>query len=167
VLLSPGHLGPAFDAFLNVRVQPARQFSLSLFALAPVLASQLERSEGNYAQRSIAIGATADLHVLARPLLLTVGIGGTALISFIHPSLNADSEPTFVARDSVKRTAAILARTQLALPLTAGVRLSARVAIGMTVPELKLLFQGNEIASWGRPFVAATLGVELALPGSR
>jgi hypothetical protein len=132
-----------------------------------VIASALERTEGRYAQRSIAIGATADLHVLERPLLLTVGIGGTALISFIHADLSSDSAAEFIARDSVKRTAAILARTQLALPITGGVRLSARVSIGMTVPELKLLFQGNEIASWGRPFLAVTLGVELALPGSR
>jgi hypothetical protein len=53
--------------------------------------------------------------------------------------------------------------------LASVLRLTARVMIGIGVPELRINFvdSSNQVASWGHPLVVATLGLEFALPWRR
>jgi hypothetical protein len=52
--------------------------------------------------------------------------------------------------------------SELALAANAShwLRLRATVLVGATAPRPVIQFEGEEVASWGRPFATATLGIE-------
>ena len=54
-----------------------------------------------------------------------------------------------------------LARTSLHAGLSPWLRLRAGVAGGVTLPAVRVAFGPREVASWGRPFVVASLALEL------
>jgi hypothetical protein len=157
----PGRLGPGGDALLNVSVRPLAYFAFSAFVLGPIVPARLERSEGSAAMRSLITGVGVDLLLDLGRWELQGGVAAASVISWFSATPNDTSG--LVARDVVQRTAAMLLRAATLLRLNDLFRLSLRVWIGFGVPELRLSFSQEPVASWGRPLVGGSLGLELAL----
>jgi hypothetical protein len=166
LIVSPGSpvgLGPRFDAFVNVRLQPIDHVSFSVFALAPLLQSPVRATAGSADVRTLAMGGSADLQLPLAAWELSAGAGAAALLTWVHGSSSA----AYMARNSTLRTAAAIARIGLSWQLTDRIRLSSRLLIGLALPAIRVEFLQTRVASWGQPFVMGAIGVELALPWER
>jgi hypothetical protein len=163
LVLSPGGLGPSFDAFGNVRVQPLEAVSFSLFVLAPLLHSTVSSDYGSTDVRTLGVGGSADLQLPFSAWEFSAGLGAAALVTWLH---GYGTRYGYMAHDETKRTAAVLARVGLSWGLTSTLRLSGRVLVGFAIPELQIEFPDKTV-HWGEPFVMGALGLELALPWQR
>jgi hypothetical protein len=161
VAVSPGDLGLALDLLASVRVQFSHAVSIAALGILPLWSERIEGPEGSARVSTIMLGGAFDLHTSAGALELGGGVGVVALIS----QMSGSAEPPLDEEEQTERTVAPLARVSLHLPLGAGIRASARVAAGLSVPELSVQFVERETARWGRPFVLGTLGIELPLLG--
>jgi hypothetical protein len=165
LVLSPGGVGPSFDLFGNVRVQPIESVSFSCFVLAPLLQNTVSTKDGYTTVRTLGIGGSADLQLpFAAVWEFSAGVGAAALVTWLQGHA---TNPSYMARDETQRTAAVLARVGLSWRLTSTLRLSGRVLVGFAIPELQIKFPNQTAAHWGEPFVMAALGLEFALPWQR
>jgi hypothetical protein len=164
LVLSPGHLGPRFDAFVNVRLQPADAFSFSLSVLVPLAGSPVNSAAGSAQVRTLAAIGGADLQLPFADWEFSAGAGAGALITWIHGS---KPPPNYQARDETQRTFTLLARVGLAWRISSVVRLSTRVLVGFSIPELRITFPDTKEVTWGMPYVTGALGLEFALPWER
>lgn len=160
---APG-LDPSFNIWADVRLQPYATTSLSAFALAPLAQAPVESMGSSAAVRMFAIGGAADFHVPIDPLAFSVGMGAASLLTSIKPSTN---NAQYEIKNTPQRTMAFFVRAGGSYQLASVLRLTARVMIGIAVPELRIKFVEEQVASWGHPLVVATLGLELALPWHR
>jgi len=167
VVVSPGTnghgLGPSWDGFAQLSIRPFSILSFSVFGLVPLWQAELERKIGTARIRTYVIGAFGDLHARPGPRLgLSFGLGAASLLT----SVVGRSDATAYANHSDSlRTPAVLARAGLAWHATTIVHLTVRGLVGFALPdELKVeLAEANgTAASWGRPFLALTLGCEVA-----
>jgi hypothetical protein len=164
LVLSPGHLGPRFDAFVNVRLQPADAFSFSLSVLVPLAGSPVNSAAGSAQVRTLAAIGGADLQLPFADWEFSAGAGAGALITWIHGSKPPSN---YQARDETQRTFSLLARLGLAWRISSVVRLSTRVLVGFSIPELRITFPDTKEVTWGMPYVTGALGLEFALPWER
>lgn len=165
---TPG-LGPAFDLWLELRLQPYRTTSLSVFVLAPLLQTSIkdQENEGTGSVRTFLVGGSVDLHMpVATALELSFGLAAGALFSSITAQPIGDT-PLVQHDVPVQRTAALLARAGASYRLVDQLHVTARAMAGVGVPELKINFGEREVATSGLPLIIATLGLELALPWQR
>ncbi|MET0384412.1 MAG: hypothetical protein ABW321_00565, partial [Polyangiales bacterium] len=162
----PG-LSPGVDVFAQVRLQPYRATSLSLFGLVPLWQAAVERAPNQADIRTFALGGFADLHTpLWTRFDLSVGLGAAVLLTSIR-GRSTLTAPAVTVQDDPQRTAAMLGRLGLTGALTRSLRLSLQLMVGVAVPPLEVRFGNETVATWGRPLAIATLGVELALPWMR
>jgi hypothetical protein len=164
--VSPGDLGPALDLLASVRVQWSDAVSIAALGILPLWSERIEEPEGSARVSTIMLGGAFDLHASAGAWEFGAGVGVAALIS----QMSGEAAPPLDGFEETERTVAPLARVSAHLPLGAGIRASARVAVGFSVPELSVEFESvgsvrREAARWGRPFVLGTLGIELPLFG--
>jgi hypothetical protein len=163
VAFSPGGLGPALDVSASARLQLAAEWSLGALAIVPIWSERVEEQEGSARVHTLMLGGAADYHVGARPLQFSAGLGLAALLSLMSGSteLPLSEETDMVA------TVGPFARVALHVELGAGLHLCARALVGASIPEVGVHFVDREVAHWGRPFVVATLGIELPLLANR
>lgn len=170
-VFSPGDpgLGPAFDVWANVRLQPDATTSLSLFALVPLLQEEVGDASASATVRTLALGGSADMHVPVQPFEVSVGLGAASLLTSVKPSSLDGAQ--YKGENVSLRTVAFLVRAGLSQQVASALRIAARVMIGVAVPLLEIRFDTDQdpmpVATWGQPFVTTTLGVELALPWRR
>ena len=157
--LSPGGFAPQLQAQLGVRYQPVALFSISGFALAPLWRAALARDEGTATASTWILGLAGDVQLVLRPIELSAGAGIAAVIT----AMSAPNTSQLDGLDVTERTAAPFARAALHVELGASLRLGVRALIGASVPEVSMRFAGREVATWGRPFVIVSVGVELPL----
>jgi hypothetical protein len=174
-------LGPAIAAsqggtsvtgagFLNLRVQPSANWSISGFAFVPFIGGDFKRDDdGRGRIRSYVLGAMFDVHARVSQLEISAGAGGALLITH----MTAEPLGTLFESDDapLDLNAAALARAGLHVAVAPKVRLGIRAIFGLAFPELKVEFPyppptGNVVAaSWGRPFVLGALTIDWGLPG--
>jgi hypothetical protein len=157
--LSPGGFGPELGAALSVRVQPLSFLSLAGFAVVPLWRDEVAVDEGSASMATWLLGVAADLHVQLAPIELSGGLG----IASVIEQLDGSAAAPFEGRSDTERLAAPFARVAFHLALGAGLRLCTRALIGLAVPELSLQVEQREHATWGRPFVLVSVGLELPL----
>jgi hypothetical protein len=162
LLIDPGGrgLGPRFDGFGNVRLQPLSMISFSAFVLAPILQSPARSAAGHADVRTLAVGGGADLQLPFSFWEFSAGLGAAALVTWVHGSPNTAD---VAVRDQTLRTAALLARIGLSYQLSGGVRVSARAIVGFAIPTLRVVFLNDTIVRWGEPFALGTLGLDINL----
>jgi hypothetical protein len=156
----PGHLSAGGDAFFNLRLRPFAHVAFSAFALGPILPFRFEHSDGNVTMRSLIMGVGVDLLLDLGSWELQGGLAGASVLSWFIATPNDD---TLVRHDVSQRTAALLLRAAALFRLAPSSRLSLRAFIGLGVPELKLTFSTEPVASWGRPLLGGSIGLELAV----
>ncbi|MEY4579375.1 MAG: hypothetical protein RL701_4078 [Pseudomonadota bacterium] len=154
---SPG-VAPSGDVWAQVRLQPLRMASLSLFGLIPLWPTELSSSQGSADMRIWSIGGFVDLHTRWQPVELSFGLGGASLLTRVGATQAA---PGYMkASPSLLRTVALLGRIGASVALTSHLQLQARGLLGVSVPELRVAFANEPVARWGLPFVVLSLGLD-------
>jgi hypothetical protein len=156
--VSPGGLGAEASAFFGVRYQPASFVSIGGFGFVPLWREALQAAEGSATVSTWMLGLAIDGHLRAGAFELAAGAGIASAIVVMR----GEARATFDGVDETERVAAPLLRTSVHLPL-GSVRLCLRVHGGVSVPLARVRFDERQVARWGQPFVAFSLGAELPL----
>jgi hypothetical protein len=160
VSLSPGGLAPLAVVDAGVRFELARLWSLSIVGVIPLMRQRVGGSEGEAAVSTFVAGAVGE-YEWARFSFggLRSGVGAGATVS----SMSGRASSGFESADETVVVFTPLARTSFHASVTPWLRLRPGVAAGMTVPAVRVAFGSREVASWGRPFVVASVVLE-AIP---
>jgi hypothetical protein len=159
---SPGGLDPSAHALVRVAATLAPSWSLALDLDLPTVPTWLTAGEGRASQIlsmalvSVRFEPTADSEVVGARFAL--GTGG----AWLH----SEGE---TRTPGLRGTSSDGGSWLVSASASVGLRVSPRVAfwldaIGMVgIPELGLSFAGRRAATWGRPVIAASLMLEVAL----
>lgn len=129
----------------------------------PPGASRVSGSEGFTDMRValLALGSEARM----RHGVWTFGAGGGAALAMVSTRGYAEVE-AYVGRSAVAFTAVPFVRLASELELAWRWRLRAEGMVGLAVPRADILFVETTVASWGRPLIAASLGLQWAAIGN-
>jgi hypothetical protein len=163
--LSAGGLGGDFVAHAGLRYDTTTRWAASLSALLP-LASQTVTGVGAHAEvRVYAVDALAHYAPIDHGVFaVDVGAGGAVVIAAMQ---GFPETPALAGRSETLVSGAPLADVSASVRPTSMLRLRADLLGGVAIPRLAVTFEDQSVAVWGRPFVAAFVGAEIALvPGS-
>lgn len=157
IALSPGGLGPLAVVELGVRVRLTRDFALSLLGVVPLTRQSFSSDEGEADVASYVAGAAFELE-WARWSFGSIRSGAGGGVNITRMSGRAASG--FEGSDDTVAAFTPLALSSFQLGLSSSFDLRTAVVVGATLPEVQMAFGDREVASWGRPFAIATLGLE-------
>jgi hypothetical protein len=157
VALSPGGLGPLAVVELGVRVRLTHDLALSLLGVVPLTRQSFASDEGEADVTSYVVGSAFELE-WARWSFGSIrsGAGGGASIT----RMSGRAASGFEGGDDTVVAFTPLALSSFQLGLSSSFDLRTALVVGATLPEVQMAFGDREVASWGRPFVVATLGLE-------
>jgi hypothetical protein len=157
VALSPGGLGPLAVVELGVRVRLTHDLALSLLGIVPLTRQSFASDEGEADVTSYVVGSAFELE-WARWSFGSIrsGAGGGASIT----RMSGRAASGFEGGDDTVTAFTPLALSSFQLGLSSSFDLRTALVVGATLPEVQMAFGDREVASWGRPFVVATLGLE-------
>jgi hypothetical protein len=154
---SPGGMSPAFDGFLEVRLEPRAWFSVGIFGAGTPLASSVEAPEGEALVRHAIVGFALDLQKQLSRVTVSLGAGGAFIPFFVEGRSPAAG---YGAHDASADSLALLLRAAASVEVAPALRLRIAIAAGVTFPLVTISFADREEATWGRPFGLSTLGLE-------
>jgi hypothetical protein len=158
LLLSPGGFGASASLDLGIDWMPSEHAGVIALAAIPLTSARIEGTQGSvdltvllagggarflFTTRESLWGPTMDLGVMA----VSLRSAGTASAGFVA------SAPSAV-------TAAPFARLGLSFELTRSFRLRADVLAGVVAQGVSIRFAQHEIATWGKPLVLTSVGVD-------
>lgn len=158
VLVSPGGFGASASLALGLDWMPSDHVGVFALVAIPLTSAHVEGAEGSAALTILLAGGGARF-VFASP---TSTFRPSADFGLAAVSLRSTgtANPGFVASSPSAVTAAPFARLGLAFAPTPKLRLRADVLAGLVAPGVSIQFAQHEIATWGRPLVLTTVGVD-------
>jgi hypothetical protein len=159
--LSPGGMGPLAVLDLGLRVEVARVWSLAGLGLIPVSRQSVRGAEGEALVSTYVVGGLLELEWARLGFGgFRSGLGAGATLSW----MSGRPASGFRRNDELVSVLSPLARTSFHADLARWLRLKSALAFGLTLPSVRVALDSREAASWGQPFVVASLAVELLSP---
>ena len=155
--LSPGGLEPLALAEAGARFEFAERWSFSLNALLPVSHQTVTAAEGEAEVSTWLAGGGLDFEWTRLPFGgLRSGIGAALAVT----TMSGNAGPDFASSEDVVTTFVPLARSSFYVDLGRRFRLRSGVAVGTTLPEVRVAFGSRDVASWGEPVLVMSLVLE-------
>lgn len=158
---SPGGLDPLLQGQLSLRVEPLRSWSATAFFQAPLSASGLTGAEGEAQVRATLVGLRAGAWIYDSTL--RVALGGGALVALVD--MEGEAREPYLGQQERLASAAPFASSLLWFPLWEALALRVDALVGVAMPRSVVRFNGRDVATWGRPFMSFSAGLEIAIPG--
>jgi hypothetical protein len=159
--LSPGGLAPLAVVDLGLRLELARVWSLSAIGVLPVSRQVVRGTEGEAVVASYVVGGLVELEWATFHFGgLRSGLGVGATIT----AMSGRASSGFAGRDDTVSVLTPLGRTSFHANLGSWLRLRTAIAIGAALPPVRVDFDSREAASWGNPFVVASVALEASSP---
>ncbi|HEX6271676.1 MAG TPA: hypothetical protein VFZ53_01485 [Polyangiaceae bacterium] len=157
VLVSAGGLDPVPVVEGGARIELASWISFGATGVMPLATRSLAGPEGEARVATWMAGGTLELE-WARFSFggIRSGLGAAAAVT----TMSGDAEQGFEGRSDTVTSFAPEARSALRVTLGAAFALRAGVALGVSVPEVEVVFGERAAASWGRPFLLASVALE-------
>jgi hypothetical protein len=158
MLLSPGGFGASASLDLGLAWMPSEHVGVFALAAIPLTSGRIEGSQGSADLRILLAGGGARFLFTKRESSWspTVDLGVMA----VSLRSTGTANPGFIASAPSALTAAPFARLGLAFALTRVFRLRADVLAGVVAQGVSIQFAQHEIATWGKPLVLASVGVD-------
>jgi hypothetical protein len=156
-----GNIPPSFHVALDLSVRPIPRLRIFVFGLAPTFASTIDSADGSASVREglVTIGLSADLRQDDRLVVPYIGIQGGALFMTVkgraRDPLHSE-EPRGVV-------GTVVGQLGTTVRFSSRVFLRADLLLGVALPEPVVRFDGQEVASFGRPFISFAVGIEIRL----
>jgi hypothetical protein len=155
--LSPGGLEPLALAEAGARLEFAERFWFYLNALVPVSHQTITAREGEAEVSTWLAGGGLDVEWSRLPFGgFRSGIGAALAVT----TMSGSASPDFASSEDVVTTFAPLARSSFYVDLGRRFRLRSGLAVGTTLPEVRVAFGPRDVASWGEPFLVMSLVLE-------
>jgi hypothetical protein len=162
ILSSPGGVGPLPFAEVGLRLDFAERWSLHASGLLPLTAQSIAADEGEADIRTSVVAGALDVEWARLPFGgFRSGAGAGAIVTAM--SGTSDSAGFDVASETVT-TLALLIDSSFHAELADWLRLRSSVVLGASLPEVSVRFGSREVASFGRPFFAASAVLEATPP---
>ncbi|MEY4511771.1 MAG: hypothetical protein RLZZ450_3893 [Pseudomonadota bacterium] len=161
---SPGGLGFHPQLLTALRLQAPAPFSADAFAALDLTSTGHREPEGAARVRATLLGLAVDIAAPERRRV-TAALGAGAALALLRVGGSAP-EAGYSARTDRIVGAGPALRASAAARLSKWSRVRLELLAAITAPHAVVRFAGREVASWGRPFVLLTLGVELGVPRS-
>lgn len=146
-------------ASIALRRRVGSRFALHAEALAPISAWSVE-GEGGTAEVRLGTATIAGIVTPWGERTLTPGLGlGVGMVA-LHT--RGQAQAGFRGESELNAALFPHARLELALSLSASLRLRAAQAAGFASPRPVLLFGQNREESWLNPLLLSSLGIEIA-----
>ncbi len=159
--LSPGGLGPLAVLDLGLRVELARIWSLSGIGLIPVSRQSVRGAEGEAVIATYVVGGLLELEWARLGFGgFRSGLGAGATLTW----MSGRPSSGFGGQDELVTVLSPLGRTSFHADLGRWLRLRSAVALGLTLPSVRVAFVERDAANWGQPFVVASLALEAISP---
>jgi hypothetical protein len=157
LLVSPGGLDPELVIEADVRIEFAARWSLGASGLVPLATRSLSGPEGEALVATWLAGGVLELEWARLPFGgVRSGLGAGVSVT----SMSGDAEQGFEGANDTVTSFAPQARSSFHVDLGESFELCAGVALGVTIPEVKVAFGERTAASWGRPFFLASIALE-------
>jgi hypothetical protein len=154
-LVSAGGVGAGVSTAALLAVQ-GRRFGVEGLFVVPLAAGRLDTKEGLTRVSATMAGAGARARWIMGP-----SFTGDAAVGVLAAHLRATGTPVSGAGELTG--AALYARAGAAYDLTTWLALRADVLVGDLIPRAVIRSGSSNVATWGRPFGAALLGLEAGL----
>jgi hypothetical protein len=161
--VSPGGLGPSVDLRLGFRWLVLGRWQLGAHALLPTLGVEIDDEEEGSARILVAAAALDAGYSFADPAAAwqpDIAIGAGAAI---FPMEGIARSP-LQSESDLMTTPLFYGRLGLSIRLVDRLLLRPGVQCGALVPAAEVRFAGREVATWGHPFVVASLSLETGFP---
>ncbi|WP_441292540.1 hypothetical protein ACSRUE_21020 [Sorangium sp. KYC3313] len=160
-LLSPGGFGAAVSIDVGLSWLPSEHAGAIAFAAIPVSAHQVERSQGTAELSVLLAGGGARFQLAPRdsPWTASADLGFSAVLLW---STGVASKG-FRSSASAAVTASPFAGVGLSFALTPTFRLRADALASVLVEGVSVRFVERETATWGKPFILSSAGIEIDL----
>jgi hypothetical protein len=157
-LLSPGGFGPAAALDVGLAWMPGAHVGASAFATVPLTRPRVVGTAGTADLAALLVGASVRFVFTERESAwapsLDVGVAALSL------SLSGAASAGYRARAASAWTAAPYARLGLAYAVTSLLRLRADLLAGVAADSVAVQLAGHDAATFGRPLVAPSVGVD-------
>jgi len=159
-LFSPGAGVPAVQIWISANRIVAGPFGVAVDVSAPLHAGTLSGPEGS-ARIDAWLGGAALFLRHERP---EKGVYATAAAGLAAIRLNAagSASAPLIASTQSATAAAVYARADGGIDVTRWLRLGLRLAAGVVPSGIDVKFAGNDAGTWGRPFLAGLVLLDLA-----
>ena len=162
LLVSPGGTQPGAGGLLAASWMPTAHVGVEALAASTLFATHLEAREGS---ASITGGfAGGGLRFVLAPTAATsVPTAGVGLAALWFDA-SGTPNPHFVGKSLDVVTPAPTASLGLGIEITPHLRFRTDVVTAVAIRRPVVLFANREVATWGRPLFAPSLGFELSWP---
>ena len=162
VMGSRGKLSPTAMAGLHARYMPSWRIGVAADVMFPLQRNRVTADEGSATLWTGWAIVWAHLELLrpGRRVRPFVALGAGAMLFGVRGEAGAP----FSGRRQVFAAGTLAAGAGGAIALSSRVRLVGRATMGGVLPRPTLRFSGREVAEFGSPWGAGSLGMEFALP---
>ncbi|KYF71120.1 hypothetical protein [Sorangium cellulosum] len=157
-LLSPGGLGAAASVDLGVVWMPSEHAGAVAFAAIPLTSARIERANLDVDLSVQLTGGGARFTTRAGRWAPSADLG-LAVVSLQSTGMVVSS--SFSNGEPSTMTVAPFTRLGLAFAVTPTFRLRADVLASVVVEGVSIQIAGREIATWGRPILLSSAGIDL------
>jgi hypothetical protein len=161
MIFSPGGLGSLGQIWLVPSLRVRSWLELEMLLAAPISAARVSSTEGT-ADVRVGLATLGARILLARDswtVRPSVGIGAGMGVAKIEGSANAP----LLSQSGWVIPAVVTADAGLAIVLPWRLWLQFDLRAGVAMPRPAVDFAGRQVATWGRPFAAAVVGVGIRL----
>jgi hypothetical protein len=156
-----GNIPPSLHIALNIAVRLTPRLRLFVFGLAPTFASTVDSAEGSASIREglVTLGLSANVLSDRRCVVPYIGLQGGLLFMTVKGLARLPlhgEEPNGVA-------GVIVGQLGTTVRLLRILFLRAYLLIGAAFLEPVIRFDGEKVASFGRPFISGAVGIEIQL----
>lgn len=155
-------LGPGTALNGATRYVYDSRWGVDLSVWWPPTAARVSRSEGSADIRAALFALGSEFR--DRRSVWTLAAGGGAALVWLHMT-GYPEKAQILAQDANVFTAMPYGRGAVELELARRLHLRLEATLGFSVHNAHVLFDQTIVASWGRPFLAGTLGLEWAALG--
>lgn len=154
---SPGGLGGTVNGWGKARFD-AGSWSLSALLLAPLATSRLARVEGEARISTVIAAASADVTWLElRALRFSSGVGLGPSVTTMTGTVRAG----YVAATVRQWVPTAFLRSGVRMKLGNSLALGGSALLGATMHPISVEFAERRVATWGSPWLACVLSIEL------
>jgi hypothetical protein len=157
---APGGVPPSASLLVGARWMPG-PLGPAAFVVIPIFPAHLDGIEGSAAVRAAVVGA--GLHFAPGPREASLHPGIEAGLAGVWLLIGGAATTGYIGRSDNLLAAAPYIRAGLSLAISPQVALRADFLGAVTLSEPVITFAGRQAATWGRPILLGSGGLEISL----
>jgi hypothetical protein len=160
LLISPGGVSPAADILLMPRWMPTNNVIARGVVAVPLTSPELTSTEGQATVKEWLLGATVDWSPLSADSVWAASLG--AGLGAVRVQSQGTANPPYVSSNGDAWAWLPFAHAGTSRRLgSSAMRLGVDVWVGVSLPEIAILFPSRQIATWGRPLAGVSLALQI------